>query len=76
MMTDYSHESVDAALPNAKRYCMRDGRIWIMKRTDGRFEIINPYCKDVEHHYKSVLGWTVAAELTLEVKATILKEDG
>ncbi len=62
-MTDYAYATVDEAIANSERYCKREGRIWVMENKDGRFEIVNPYSAQTEHHYRVVLGWRLAAEL-------------
>ena len=66
-----SYDSLESTLPDAKRYCKRDGLIWIMKRPTGRFEIVSPYAQSVKDHYIDVLGWELVAELTLDIRVEI-----
>lgn len=68
MATDFG--SIEEAIPDARRYCSRHGRIWIMRDHQGRFHIINPYSKETENHYRVVLGWTIVRELRTDIVVT------
>lgn len=65
-MTDQTitYPTADDALPSAKIYCQRDGEQWIMRRPDGRYQIVNPKYGD---HYIT-LGLKVVYRLAVYIK--------
>ena len=69
-MSDYTYETVEAAIPQAQRYCKRDGITWIMRDKNGKFHIIYPYCESVKNHYLKVNNWTVEKQFETVVQET------
>jgi hypothetical protein len=66
--TDF--DSVEEAMPDAKRFCARDGISWIMRNpVDGLYHVVYPYSEGVKHHYLHNNKWELCVELHTEVRA-------
>ena len=71
-MIDYSAETAEELIVDAKLYALRDGKSWIMRRPDGRFSIVNPYSDSVTKHYLFKMEWTLVK--SIEAQAVIVGE--